>query len=274
MSRHTAFVPGHLTLFFSVVRTDDPVSTGSRGCGVTIQEGVYTSVEPGSGVTCNGEPIEMEPVDRLLDALGVSASVRIETTLDLGTGFGVSGAATLGTALVANDMFKCGLTENELIRYAHIAEVEAGTGLGDVVAQARGGVPIRLEPGAPGEGELDGVPARPRIEYLSLGSVSTSAVITGDVSTLSEAGHRALDGLLVEPSIERAFELGWSFTREAKLFDDEVTSIIEAVHEMGGYASVGHLGRTVVALGDGLSRAGFDPTVTAVDPSGGTMLVA
>ena len=268
----TAFVPGHLTLFFSVVMTDTPATTGSRGGGITIREGVYTSVQPGEGIAVNETPTSIEPVERVLDALDVSASVQIETTLELGTGFGVSGAAALGAAIAANEAFDCRRTENELIRLAHIAEVEAQTGLGDVIAQARGGIPIRIEPGAPDVCELDGLTARPGVEYLSLGPVSTSEVLGGDVSTLSEAGERALEKLRGAPSIDHMFDLGWEFTREAGLYDDEVASIVESVHELGGHAAVGHLGRTVVALEDGLTRAGYDPTVTVVDAAGGTLL--
>lgn len=58
----------------------------------------------------------------------------------IGSGFGVSGAATLATALAANEAFSLEWTREELVEAAHVAEVEAGTGLGDVFVQARGGL--------------------------------------------------------------------------------------------------------------------------------------
>ncbi len=91
----------------------------------------------------------MEAVERVLDALRTTATVTAETPLPLGSGFGVSGGLALGTALAANAVFGHGLSYNELVTIAHGAEVQSGSGLGDVVAQARGGVPLRLEPGGP-----------------------------------------------------------------------------------------------------------------------------
>lgn len=268
----TAVVPGHFTLLFSVVRGDEPRSTGSRGAGVALDVGVQTTVTSGTGPTFNGEAIEIEPVERVLAALGVDAAVHIQTPLALGAGFGVSGAATLGAALAANAAFGCSATENELVTIAHVAEVESGTGLGDVVAQSRGGIPLRLEPGAPDIGRLDGIPARTRVEYLVLGEVETREVIAGDVDALSEAGERALDAVRASPTLETLFEAGWRFSIEADLVDDELRTIVEDVHDVGGKAALGHLGRTVVALDDGLTAAGYDPQVTAVDATGATLV--
>lgn len=268
----TAVVPGHLTLLFSVVRDDDPRATGSRGAGVTLEAGVQTTVSPGTRTTFNGEPIEIEPVDRVLDVLGVDSAVDIETPLALGAGFGISGAATLGAAIAANAAFECSATENELVTYAHVAEVESGTGLGDVVAQARGGIPLRLEPGAPDVGRLDGIPARTRVEYLVLGEVETREVLAGDITDLSEAGERALEAVRTSPTVETLFEAGWRFSVEAGLTDDELSAVVEDVHDVGGRAALGHLGRTVVALEDGLSSVGYVPEVTAVDPTGATLI--
>ena len=42
--RATAFVPGHVTAFFSAHRDDDPAVAGSRGAGVTLTDGVTVRV--------------------------------------------------------------------------------------------------------------------------------------------------------------------------------------------------------------------------------------
>jgi len=176
-----AFVPGHVTGFFSVHRADDPLRTGSRGAGVTLADGVTTEVVPSDETTVrlNGREVDVESVTRVLDALDATASVSAETNLPIGSGFGVSGAMALGVALAANDAFDRERSENDLVSVAHAAEVEAGTGLGDVVAQARGGVPVRVEPGAPGVGSLDGVPATGRIEYVPPSANSPRARSSG-----------------------------------------------------------------------------------------------
>ncbi|WP_232687411.1 pantoate kinase [Halobacterium zhouii] len=272
----TAFAPGHVTGFFSVSRGDAPARTGSRGAGVTLADGVTTRVMPSDETTVrlNGRELDVESARRVLDALDVTATVDAETDLPLGAGFGVSGAMALGTALAANAAFehaRHGHSENDLIRAAHVAEVEAGSGLGDVVAQARGGIPIRVEPGAPPHGELDGVPATSRIEYLSFGGLSTSDVIGGDTDALSAAGERALAELRDRPTLPAFFRLSREFSREAGLLDGEVAEAVEAVTESGGEAAMAMLGRTVFALGTGLSDAGYDPEVSSVHPAGATL---
>jgi pantoate kinase len=271
----TAFVPGHVTGFFSAHPHDEPVKAGSRGAGVTLSHGVEVTVRRASDTTrvvdLGGESVEMPPVERVLDALGVDATVEAETPLPLGAGFGVSGAMALGTALAGNAVFDCGRSANELTALAHVAEVQSGTGLGDVVAQARGGVPIRLDPGAPGYGRLDGVPARPDVEYVTFGELSTEAVLSGDTDQLSAAGEDALARLVREPTLEQFMYASRRFAREADLLTDEVTAAIRAVSEAGGEASMAMLGRTVFALGTGLSDAGYDAVACRTHPAGATL---
>jgi len=270
-----AFVPGHVTGFFTSEQDPDPAKAGSRGGGLALTDGVIVTVRAGDpGVVLDGEPVRMEAVERVLGALGVRdrAAVRAQSDLPVGTGFGVSGAAALGTALAADAAFDCCRTENELVTVAHVAEVEAGTGLGDVVAQARGGVPLRLEPGAPAVNELDGISARPRVEYVVRGELDTAAILSGDTAALTEAGERALAAVREEPTLEAFVEASRRFAREAGLLTDPVREVIADVEDAGGRAAMAMLGETVVAPGTGLSEAGYDPEACAVHPGGAAVL--
>ncbi|OTF03329.1 pantoate kinase [Halorubrum sp. SD612] len=318
--RATAFVPGHVTAFFSAHPADDPTVAGSRGAGLTLTDGVTVRASAADGETdaatggdgadgdgpdgdgpdgdgpdgdaasdvtgsrtIDGEPGSIGAVDDVLaelDATGVD--VAVETDLPIGAGFGVSGAAALGAALAANEAFDRGRSENELVRIAHAAEVGRGTGLGDVVAQARGGVPLRLEPGAPGTGELDGVPAAARVEYVTFGELSTEAVLGGDTDALTAAGEDALDRLRADPRLPTLMDAARGFAREADLLVPEVAEAIDAVDAAGGErtdgrsdgrgAAMAMLGRTVFALGTGLSDAGYDPEVCRIDAAGARLV--
>lgn len=309
--RATAFVPGHVTAFFSAHPDERPAAAGSRGAGLTVTDGVTVRVSAAidgnaSTVrTLDGEPGTIGAVEDVLSRLGVvggeraddagpttavephGADVAIESDLPIGAGFGVSGAAALGTALAANEAFDCGRSENELVRIAHEAEVDRGTGLGDVVAQARGGVPIRLEPGAPGYGDLDGIPTRARIEYVTFGELSTEAVLGGDTTALSAAGERALDRLREDPRLPTLMAAAREFAAAADLLVPEVAEAIDAVAEAGdepaddpnpdptdsrGEAAMAMLGRTVFALGTGLSDAGYDPAVCHTHSAGARLV--
>jgi pantoate kinase len=269
----TAFVPGHVTGFFSSHPDDDPTKAGSRGAGVTLAEGVDVTVRRASETTVylNDSTIDVEPVGRVLDALGVTATVSAETDLPLGAGFGVSGAMALGAALAANRTFDRRLSENELVTIAHGAEVQSGTGLGDVVAQAKGGVPIRLEPGGPQHNLLDAIPAPARVEYVSFGEVSTEEVLAGNTDQLTQAGKTALSRVVGEPTLRSFVYASRAFAREAGLLTDRVREAILDVNEVDGEASMAMLGDTVFAFGTGLSDAGYEPVVTRSHPSGATL---
>ncbi|WP_435126868.1 pantoate kinase [Halobaculum sp. D14] len=292
----TAFAPGHVTAFFAPYPDDSPARAGSRGAGLALADGVEVTVrrgddaadETGSGaggaagdrdsdVVLDGVPAEMEAVSLTLDALGVGtdtapAEVEVTTDLPVGAGFGVSGAAALATALAANDLFDLQRSENGLVNAAHVAEVEAGTGLGDVVAQFRGGLPIRLEPGAPTYGHFDGLPARPTVEYVTFGELSTAEVLDGDLDPVREAGEAALTRLMRRPSVEELFAASREFAGDAGLLVPEVAEAVDAVEAEGGLASMAMLGRTAFALGTGLSDAGYDAERCGTHPTGATVL--
>jgi len=266
-----AFVPGHVTGFFTSEPAPDPTVAGSRGGGLALTDGVTVTVSAGDpGLVLDGADVAVEAVGRVLDALGVRdrARVRAESDLPVGTGFGVSGGLALGTALAANAAFDCRRTENDLVTVAHAAEVEACTGLGDVVAQHRGGVALRLEPGAPAVNDLDAIPARPRVEYLVLGELDTASILADATDALTEAGKRALATVRADPTLSTFVEASGQFSREAGLLTDPVEEVLADVEEAGGSGAMAMLGETVVAPGTGLSDAGYDPAVCAVHPGG------
>jgi pantoate kinase len=267
-----AFVPGHVTGFFSPCPADDPARAGSRGAGLTLTDGVGVTVRETDdpGVVLDGEPISMPPVETVLSGLGVADRARVvaESDLPLGTGFGVSGAMALGTAIAANARFGRARSADDLVTLAHRAEVVAGTGLGDVVAQARGGVPIRRDPGAPAHGRLDGVPAAGRVEYVTFGDRSTAAVLSGDTDPLVTAGDAALARLVDDPTLATLVAESRRFAAETGLLTDRVREAVDAVVDAGGAASMAMLGKTVFALGSGLTDAGFDAAACRTCPSG------
>jgi pantoate kinase len=275
MSEAEAFVPGHVTGFFSIHRDedDDPTKTGSRGAGLTLTDGVTVTVRRADEAAVDrlDVPRAVAAVAPGRGPLPARAAVEAETPLPLGAGFGVSGATALGTALATNAVFDRKLSASELLTIAHGAEVQAGTGLGDVVAQARGGAPIRLEPGGPQDNLLDGIPERSRVEYLSRGERSTADVIGGDTDLLNRAGKQSLSRVVDNPTLSSFMRASRQFAREAELLTDELRGLILDVNEVGGEASMAMLGETVFALGTGLSDAGYDPAVCRVHRAGATV---
>ena len=268
-----AFVPGHVTGFFTTHADTDPTRAGSQGGGIALSTGVTVTVHPAEAVevTLDGTAIEVAAVERVLETLQTPVAVRVTTDLPLASGFGVSGAMALGTALACNAAFDRRLSRNELVTIAHGAEVQAGTGLGDVVAQARGGVTMRLEPGGPHHNLLDAVPARGRVEYITLGDLSTADVLDEDTDALDEAGEQALSTVVEGPTMESFMRASRRFSRESGLLTEAVREVITDVNEAGGQAAMAMLGETVFALDTGLSDAGYDPEVARVYHAGATL---
>jgi len=268
-----AFVPGHLTGFFTTHSDSDPTRAGSQGGGIALSAGVTVTVHPAAQaeVVLNGSTVELAAVERVLETLNTRAVVRGVTDLPLASGFGVSGAMALGAALACNAAFDRQLSTNELVTIAHGAEVQAGTGLGDVVAQARGGVTVRLEPGGPHHNVLDGIPADERVEYLALGDLPTADVLGGNTDPIDEAGTRALSTVVEEPTMDSFMRASRRFSRESGLLTTDVREVILDVNEAGGQAAMAMLGKTVFALDSALSAAGHDPAVCQIHQTGATL---
>jgi len=271
----TAFAPGHVTGFFTVDRADDPMEAGSRGGGIALDDGVEVRVSPAAerSVYLDDVSVDIAAVEAVLDALQATVEVRAQTPLPLGAGFGVSGAIALATALATNATLGRGLSADELTALAHGAEVQAGTGLGDVVAQARGGVPLRLEPGAPRYNQLDAIPSSARtVEYLSLGERSTPDVLEAKADVISTAGRRALSTVVEEPTLPTFMRASRKFARETELLTTEIREVILDVTESGGTATMAMLGETVIAMDQGLSDAGYaEATTTSIRPCGAVL---
>lgn len=254
------FVPAHVTGFFSVHDSTDPLAAGSRGAGLTLTDGATVRVERAErfSLAVGGQPAEIAPVERVMRAFDVTPRIDVETDVPIGAGFGLSGAISLGAAIGLNRVYGRERSENELVRIAHAAEVQSGTGLGDVVAQHRGGVPIRLEPGAPGEGTLDGIPETATIEYISFGELSTADILSGDTGAIDRAGASALDAIRARPTLAEFVRVSRRFSRESGLETPEIRTVIDDVEAHGGQAAMAMLGQTVFALGSGLSDSGYD----------------
>ncbi|MFB6272549.1 MAG: GHMP kinase [Salinibacter sp.] len=242
----TAHAPGSVTTIF--VPQD---GNTSLGISFATSDGVSATVESARDpfIYLDGRPAEVEPVTRVLDRLDVTATVRLDTEVPIGCGFGASGAATLATALAANERFDLGHDREALVQMAHCAEVAAGTGLGDVFIQNRGGLVWDA-----GDG-LERTTRTAEIEYESFGGITTAAVL-GDEDTMSrveEAGRHALADVDPEGAIHDLLHVSWRFARATGLATERIVDTVEAVQAQGGRATMAMIGKTIVAVGsDGI----------------------
>lgn len=262
-----AYAPGSVTGVFSPPPPDGP-TTRSRGASFATEAGVEAEVRPADRVEVRleGEPTTFEPVAGVLDRLGVTAVVDLVPAVPIGAGFGASGAATLATALAANERFGLGRSRSALVDESHRAEVAAGTGLGDVFVQAGGGLAWSVGDGV----ERASAPVTDRVEYASYGSISTSEALADDafLDRVRAAGDRAMARLPADPTMREFTALSWTFARETGLVTERVASTVERVRDAGGEASMAMLGETVFAV----DVTGVLPDATRVAATGARLL--
>jgi pantoate kinase len=250
-----AYAPSHITGFFAAHRDDDPMRAGSVGCGLCLEAGAWTAVTAAveTEILLNGTLAEA-PVSRFVVDRLAKKPVRVATELEmpLGSGFGASGAGALGCAYALNAFFELGLTANQAASVAHAAEVTNRTGLGDVAAQNAGGLVIRLQPGAPGKGEVDRIPISPQeVCCVVRGPLSTARILS-DAAVMKEVNHAGtacLKELLRRPTLKEFMRLSRDFALQTGLASPWTRDAMEAVEAGGGMASMVMLGEAIFSFG-------------------------
>jgi len=256
----TAFAPGSVTTLF--VPQD---GAASLGVSFATADGVTATVEaaPETVVMLDGERTEVAPVSGVLARLDATATVGLTSDLPIGCGFGVSGAATLATALAANEALHLGRTRETLLQASHQAEVEAGTGLGDVFIQERGGLVWDVGNG------LQHAQRTARIEYASFGEIATADVLADAdaMNRVVEAGTHALAAVDPAGPFADLFAVSWTFATRVGFPTEAVRAAVNDVHAAGGAATMAMIGDTVVATG----TDGILPHATRITPRGATL---
>lgn len=272
-SSETAFVPAHISGFFQPCDASTPERMGSRNCGPCLDFGVRTEVKVESSdrnevaVFINGRPAPdakttLTAAEQILSLTGASFRVRIDhfTEVPVGAGYGASGAGALGTAFSLARALRLSLPRGKLVAAAHVAEVTCYTGLGDVGAQACGGLVIGLEPGAPPYGKWRRIRVPPGFKVIcaTLGPIPSKKLLSeADFRRRAgEFGAIALNKVLERPNIHTFVTASKEFAEKLGLFDDELRELAREAEKSGAIgASQVMIGRAVFALASGKNIA-------------------
>lgn len=259
----SAFVPGHITGFFEIFDHEDSIKAGSRGAGIVLDKGVYTTVKAkdgyGTSVTLNGEtcecPVSKAVIKNILSFADTKYEVEVIHELEVpqGQGFGASGAGAFGAALAANEALGLNLTMNQCGEIAHRVEVLNRTGLGDVIAQSAGGLVIRKKPGAPGTGVTDRIYSDESLVVFTVGrEIKTKSVLLDNEKKekINKIGRVCLKELLKSPNPENFLAISKKFAVETGLGEKDVYLALETLEDKGITASVSMLGNSVFTLSD------------------------
>ena len=266
MREASAFSPGHITGFFQICdEPEDPLLKGSRGAGVCLSKGVHTTVqlEPAAKnslkVRINECPTDSAVVSEyVVKTMLARAKENYRVTVDhrvevpIGRGMGTSGAGALSLAVALNEALGLNLSREEVGQVAHIADADCRTGLGTVIAEAYGGMEIRVKPGAPGIGEVVKIPLGGEyiVVCLPFGSLSTRTILTDEVyrKRINELGDLFVRDFLPKPTPEEFMRLSRSFAEHVGLITERVREVLKEADGAGLPCSMPMFGEAAFSL--------------------------
>ena len=266
MKRAKAFCPGHITGFFEICRTEDPLTTGSRGAGMCLSLGATSTVEIVDAkrqridISIDGKvskaEVTRDAVERLIDSRPVHVKISTQLDLPVSQGFGMSAAGALSAALGVSSII--GHPRQKAFEAAHIAEIVKGGGLGDVSALHAGGITIRRKPGLPPIGKVIRIDGRPDLVLCVVGRKMLTKSVLGDPDMqriINSNGSKKVDELVRKPTLENLMDLSYDFAVGSGLATGRTLDAMNAGSEVGR-ASMSMLGNSVFSVGDvaGLER--------------------
>ena len=250
----SVFVPGHITGFFTIEKHEIKLKNGSRGVGFLLTKCVRTTVSKSDELIIEVNQGDSTVIDAVLSILEIDANFKItqDIQLPIGAGFGTSAASALSLTLALNEFLNLGYSDELCGQIAHMAEVNIGGGLGDVIAQTGNGLVLRTKPGAPGIGEIKSFSEDVFIAWKTFGPIDTSEIISDSKypQIISSSGSKYLELFENEPTVENFLSFSNRFSHEIGLMSDEVKNQIDYFESSSDIlgTSMAMLGNTVFAF--------------------------
>lgn len=274
MKSARAFAPGNISCIFVIKKTKNPAKSGSLGLGFTVNRGVKVTIKKlynikknnfkkfknkiinkkniKNIILFNNKKIRLPTINSVIEKLiNEKVIVNIKSKLPLGCGFGLSGAAALATSYALNKLFNLGRSKKALAMIAHIAEVENGTGLGDVANQYYGGVLIKYKPSY--MFKVNKIPIKnKKIYYRYFSSINTKKIISNgkNKNKINNSGIKALNKIKAlnrkNFNLKNLIKISKEFSIGSKLLKNKkIINIIKKIENNDGNASMIMLGNAV-----------------------------
>lgn len=251
---NSVFVPGHITGFFTIENHDISLKKGSCGAGFLLSKGVKTTISKADELTVDINQGDCTVIDEVLSIMEIDTDFKItqDIQLPIGAGFGTSAASALSLTMALNEFLNLGYSRDLCGQIAHMAEVNLGGGLGDVIAQTGHGMVLRTQPGAPGIGEIKSFKHDIYIGWKTFGGIDTASVIRDPNynEVLSDTGLKYLEFFEEKPSIRNFLDFSCRFSHETNLMSDEVKELVNYINSRSDIlgSSMAMLGNTVFAF--------------------------
>ena len=252
---NSVFVPGHITGFFTIENHEIKLKNGSCGVGFLLTKGVKTTVSPSDNLIIDvnqGGSTVIDEVLSILELKNTDFKITQDIQLPIGAGFGTSAASALSLTMALNEFLNLGYSDELCGQIAHMAEVNLGAGLGDVIAQTGHGLVLRTKPGAPGIGEIKSFDEDVFIGWKTFGKIETSDIISDPhyKEAISNSGDRYLELFEDNPTLENFLDFSSKFSHEINLMSDEVKNLIDYFKSSSDIlgSSMAMLGNTAFAF--------------------------
>lgn len=253
----SAYAPGHITGFFKIYRD------GSTGAGVNIEKGAITTVSAKKGrgrisIFINGKrsfaPTSRNVLGKYLKYLKEPYSITIKHRVEMpiGYGLGMSGAGALSLSLALNKALNLKLPKQDCVNIAKNAEIEEGSGLGDVIAEQFYGLMIGKRPYPSTHVEI--IPIRERYAVLAFfAPIVTKKIIRSKKwkKKINSAGGKCMKELDKRKTLGNFTKLCNYFSFETGLAQKKLRKIIEEMP----FASMAMLGQTLFIITNNPARA-------------------
>ena len=250
----SVFVPGHITGFFNIENHDVSLKNGSCGAGFLLSRGVKTTRSPANRLTIDVNKGDETVIEEVLNILEVESEFKItqDIQLPIGAGFGTSAASALSLTLAINEFLDLGYSMDLCGQIAHMAEINLGGGLGDVIAQTGKGLVLRTKPGAPGIGEIKSFRQDVFIAYKTFGPIKNEDIISDSHhrEVISQSGLKYLELFEKESTLDNFLSFSNKFAHETNLMTEEVENLINYFNSSSDIlgSSMAMLGNTVFAF--------------------------
>lgn len=224
-------IPLHITGFWHVIKSYNPLFTGSLGAGLTLDPPIIAEpVGSRCKVIINDACVENPVVETAekLAKLEDAKAVRIRSKVMLGNGYGLSGAVALAY-LTLNMLGRGSTTLNSISALAHVAEVLNETGYGDVIAEFYGnGLVLRISPGPPGVGSVDIIPISRSLKVVTtlLGDLTTKEMMSRFGNLINAVGVEIYEKFVEAPNIEAFAELAHEFSLRVGMLSKELNELL------------------------------------------------
>ena len=251
---NSVFVPGHITGFFTIENHDISLKKGSCGAGFLLSKGVKTTISKADELTVDINQGDCTVIDEVLSIMEIDPDFKItqDIQLPIGAGFGTSAASALSLTMALNEFLNLGYSRDLCGQIAHMAEVNLGGGLGDVIAQTGHGMVLRTQPGAPGIGEIKSFKHDIYIGWKTFGGIDTASVIRDPHhnEVISDTGLKYLEFFEEKPSLRNFLDFSCRFSHETNLMSDEVKELVNYINSRSDIlgSSMAMLGNTVFAF--------------------------